>query len=65
MIIKVNKSQEWDNWEDEYERICWRANIPSTFGSVGAPNTHFETEDVTPEQLLDYIDKGYGIKINC
>lgn len=25
----------------------------------------FETEDVTVEQLLEYIDKGYGIKINC
>lgn len=30
----------------------------------GIPH-EFETENVTVEQLLEYIDKGYGIKINC
>ena len=25
----------------------------------------FETMDITEEELLEFIDKGYAIKINC
>ena len=63
MKIKVNKNQFLGDLELEYVRRCNRSGQSLT---TLYPNMYnFETEDVTPEQLLEYIDKGYGIKINC
>lgn len=61
MKIKVNKDQFLDDYEyalqknwQMNERLTRRTNIGN-----------FVTEEVTEEQLLEYIKKGYGIKINC
>ena len=63
MKIKVNKNQFLDDYEIEYYNCMnrdWnRKDITSSI-----PH-NFETEEVTEEQLLEYIKKGYGIKINC
>lgn len=62
MKIKVNKNQ----WVDDYERESLRRSnryADITSSSLGIDN--FTVEDVTPEQLMDYIEKGYGIRINC
>ena len=61
MKIKVNKNQYLDNHEIEYQRYARQVDMKIS----GAPMHDFETENVTVEQLLEYIDKGYGIKINC
>lgn len=62
MIIKVNKNQFLDDWDVEYSNKCYRSGTSLT------KNTdiyNFVEEDVTIEQLQEYINKGYGIKINC
>lgn len=61
MKIKVNKYQYLDNYEVEYQRYARQAGMKTS----GAPTHDFETVDVTVDELLDYIEKGYGIKINC
>ena len=61
MKIKVNKYQALDNYETTYQRYMYNAGMRSTGGILH----EFETVDVTIEELLDYINKGYGIKINC
>lgn len=62
MKIKVNKNQMFDDWDDEVARYQTPdTDISHTWGRRGT----FEKVDVTVEQLLDFIDKGYGIKINC
>lgn len=63
MKIKVNKNQ----WLDDYVAGNWTREMLGYDLSV-TPNHNvgeFKVEDVTPEQLMDYINKGYGIKINC
>lgn len=60
MKVLVNKSQMFDNWDDELSKY----NVPglsTTWGSLGI----FKEMDITVEELLDFINKGYGIKINC
>ena len=66
MKIKVNKNQWLDDYENyitgNWTREMWGSDLSVT------PNHNtgeFKMEDVTPEQLMDYINKGYGIKINC
>lgn len=66
MKIKVNKNQWLDDYENyitgNWTREMWGYDLNVT------PNhnvSEFKVEDVTPEQLMDYINKGYGIKINC
>ena len=27
--------------------------------------SEFKVQDVAPEKLMEYINKGYGVKINC
>jgi len=61
MKIKVNKNQILDNYEKTYQRYMANSGFYATAGFLH----EFEEEDVTEEQLLDYIKKGYGIKINC
>lgn len=63
MKIKVNKNQ----WLDDYITGEWQRELCG-YGLDVTPNHNtgeFKVEDVTPEQLMDYINKGYGIKINC
>lgn len=63
MKIKVNKNQWLDDYDaEERTRKMWDYDLSVTQNY----NTgEFKVEDVTPEQLMDYIKKGYGIKINC
>jgi len=49
-IYKMDRLS-YNNGED----ITWRSDYSS----------YFDEEDVTTEQLLDYIKKGFAIKINC
>ncbi len=62
MKIKVNKNQFLDNYEIIVQREAALDRKPMTGFTV---INRFVEEDVTEEQLLDYINKGYGIKINC
>jgi hypothetical protein len=62
MKIKVNKNQFLDNYEEIVQRDAAFERRPMTGSTV---INRFVEEDVTEEQLLDYINKGYGIKINC
>ena len=63
MIVKVNKNQVIDDYELDYIKSCNRMGTTLT---TKYPNIYsFEEEDVTKEKLFEYIDKGYGIKINC
>lgn len=63
MKIKVNKNQWLDDYAaEERTRKMWDYDLSVTQNY----NTgEFKVEDVTPEQLMDYIEKGYGIRINC
>lgn len=61
MKIKVNKYQVLDNYEKTYQRYMCN----SGFRATGGTPHEFEEMDVTEEELLDFIKKGYGIKINC
>lgn len=49
-----------DDWDDELAKYRI-LDASHTWGRRGT----FEKVDVTVEQLLDFINKGYGIKINC
>jgi hypothetical protein len=62
MKIKVNKNQLLDDYEKYSQRMAklYSRDITSYYVVE-----KFVEEDVTEEQLLDYIHKGYGIKINC
>ena len=60
MKIRVNKNQ----WLDDYVAEKWHHQDYDS--STPIYNTgEFEVEDVTPEQLMEYIKEGYGIRINC
>ena len=65
MKIKVNKNQ----WLDDYYNYIDENRPRGIWDDLSiTPNYNtgeFKVEDVTPEQLIDYIKKGYGIKINC
>ena len=61
MKIKVNKNQVLDNYEKIYQKHMANSGFYSTSGFLH----EFIEEDITFEQLLDYIKRGYGIKINC
>lgn len=63
MKIKVNKNQFLDNYEVDYCNCMNRDWNRKEL--TRAPLHDFETVDVTEEELLEYIKKGYGIKINC
>ena len=62
MKIKVNKNQLLDNYEEFSQREAAFYNRHITSYNV---IEKFVEEDVTEEQLLEYIGEGYGIKINC
>lgn len=60
--VKVNKNQVLDNYERDVIRFCHNHDISLSHTTYTGS---FETENITVEQLLDYVNKGYGIKINC
>lgn len=63
MKIKVNKNQFLDDHELDYIKRCNRMGTTLT---TYYPNMYdFVEEDVTIETLIEYINQGYGIKINC
>ena len=49
-IFNMDRSRHWDG-DDEFTHLS--SYEPS-----------FVIEDVTPEQLIEYINNGYAIKIN-
>lgn len=63
MKIKVCKTYALDQmiYESDlrqarnHESLTYKSDYSSTF----------ETVDVTKKELLDYIERGYAIKINC
>ena len=61
MKIKVCKTYTLDQmlWDFDSKRANENLTYKSDYNSV------FETEDVDETTLLDYIKKGYAIKINC
>ena len=63
MTIQVSKDYSWKimMWESDISRI--RRGQHFTTSSDYEPT--FETVEVTKEELFDYINKGYAIKINC
>ena len=64
MKIKVCKSY-LDNIIYDYDKYRYLNGdgYYSTF--LSDYNIKFIEEDVNQEQLIDYINKGYAIKINC
>lgn len=63
MKIKVNKNQWLDDYvAGEWSREMWGYDLCVT---PSHNTSEFKAEDVTPEQLMEYINKGYGIRINC
>jgi len=64
MKIKVAKNYRLDQIIYENDKInyinrMYSKTYKSDYGSI------WDEEDVTIEQLQDYIKKGYAIKINC
>ena len=61
MKIKVCKTYTLDKmlWDFDSKRANENLTYKSDYSSV------FEPEDVNEITLLDYIKKGYAIKINC
>lgn len=63
MKIKFSKDYSWMETMYEYDRRHLRGG-----GSLTTPSEYsatWEDADVTQEQLEEYIDKGYAIRINC
>jgi hypothetical protein len=60
MKVKVNKNQFFEDLED----LAYSSgmNIGGTWSTMRG---NFEEVDITMEELEDFIDKGYGIRINC
>ena len=63
MKIKVSKDYSWQQWQYESDLRHYNRGVDVTFASNYSGT--WEEEDVTLEQLQEYINKGYGIKINC
>ena len=68
MKIKVAKDYCWDQliYESDlrfHREACDTWYPEKTYKSNY--NSRWTEEDVTLEQLQEYIDKGYAIKINC
>lgn len=65
MKIKVSKEYWFDQMMYESDCKAYRneGHFARTFRSDYS--SQWKEEDVTIEQLEDYIKKGYAIKINC
>lgn len=61
MKVLVNKNQSFDDYESFYEKYM-NTHFDATYVIGG---NQFQEEDINVDKLLEYIKKGYGIKINC
>lgn len=61
MKVLVNKNQSFDDYELFYEK--YMINHFDVTCVIGG--NQFQEEDINIDTLLEYIKKGYGIKINC
>lgn len=63
MTIRISKDYSWKMMMYESDvrmiRRCQNFTLPGDY------EPEWETIEVTVEQLQDYINKGYAIKINC
>ena len=63
MKIKFSKDYSWMQSTCEYDakvlRICESVTLLSDYDGT------WEEADVTLEQLKEYVERGYAIKINC
>ena len=62
--IKIKVCKDYDY----YETLFYNDNLNLHYGvKPTLPSSHikFCKEEVSESQLLDYIKKGYAIKINC
>lgn len=61
MKVLVNKNQSFDDYKLFYEKyMINHFDVTCVIGS-----NQFKEEDINVDKLLEYIKKGYGIKINC
>jgi hypothetical protein len=60
MKVMVNKNQFFEDLED----LAYSSGM-SMGGTWSTMRGNFEEMDITMEELEDFIDKGYGIRINC
>jgi len=63
MEIRICKTYTLDQMIWEFDSKCARQRKSLTYKSDY--NSVFEPEEVDEITLLDYIKKGYAIKINC
>lgn len=63
MTIRISKDYSWKMMM--YESDVSRIRRGQHFTIPGDYQPEWETIEVTVEQLQDYINKGYAIKINC
>jgi hypothetical protein len=60
MKVMVNKNQFFEDLED----LAYDSGM-NMGGTWSTMRGKFEEMDITMEELEDFIDKGYGIRINC
>lgn len=66
MKVKVCKNYSFE--EALYKSDLYRSRHLPPYMSMTTKadySANFETMDITEEELLDYVKKGYAIKINC
>ena len=63
MKIQVSKDYQWKQMWWETDMLYARRHEDVTYNSDYSST--FEEVEVTEEELIDYINKGYAIKINC
>lgn len=64
MKIKFSKDYSWmkSTYESDIRRLRQHYESVTFFSDY---NGTWEEEDVTIEQLKEYVKRGYAIKINC
>ena len=63
MKIKFNKDYSW--MKSTYERDMKNLRNCESITLFSDYNGTWEEADVTFEQLKEYVNRGYAIKINC
>lgn len=61
--MKIKISDWWENMGWEFDSHRYRQG--KQFTQASDYNPVFKEVEVTQKELLDYIKKGYPIKINC
>lgn len=63
MKIKFSKDYSWmqSTYESDIRRLSMHESL-TPFSDYGGT---WEEADVTLEQLKEYVERGYAIKINC